>query len=328
MGLLDFLSRKKRNIPSEHVAETKGDPPASVTGEGVSQSSDDLAISQYSEFPRYFNIDGVCYDIDSPTDIERMPLITNVMEINGKQYGMDTILIEHYHQSSDSAVGYAAYDKCQEFRNNGIINKSERELEMESHYHQRQEKEIARKHQCDNFSIDDMLQFSDIPFTWWDISDLQHTNGIPWCMLNGINKTIALHYISKINDIIIDAQDYVPGIGNACIDLDNIDFDYPDKTFVNQMCCTRVECYPYTATGKLSKYPVVIQFATKFDANQIRTGGKIKILRDGNIGAATVDIYGNTYKIGLHGLSLVLKRVDSSIYAGRKNLFMFSEETI
>lgn len=183
--------------------------------------------------------------------------------------------------------------------------------------------EDPRKVQCDSFCIDDMQQFSDIPFLWSYVTELQHTNGVPWFMLNWNNQKIAKNYISIINDIIIDSQEYIPSIGDCHIDLDKLDFDYPDQTFNVQMCCTRVECYPYTATGKLSKYPVVLPFATKFDSSGIRTIGEIKILRDGNIGAATVSVNGNTFKIGLHGKSLVLKRVDNSYMGG--NLFKFSE---
>ena len=94
------------------------------------------------------------------------------------------------------------------------------------------------------------------------------------------------------------------------------------------MACTRVECYPYTKTGKLSKYPVVLHFETfpqKHDyggfSGEAIICGEIKILRDGNIGSAWVNIWGNTFKIGLYGLSLVLKRVDNPY----GNLFNFSD---
>jgi hypothetical protein len=205
----------------------------------------------------------------------------------------------------------------------GIIHKSERELELEKRYEDRKQKEDARKQQCDTFTIDDMQQFSDIPIAWSYIIQLQHTDGVAWCQLNWNNKQIVLQYIAQINDIIVDAQSYVPGIGDSHIDLHSLDFDYPIPMYRNAMCNTRIECYPYTATGKLSKYPVVIQFATKFDNNGIRSIGEVKILQDGNIGSATVCIYGNTFKIGLHGTSLVLKRVDNPYMGG--NLFKFSE---
>lgn len=71
------------------------------------------------------------YDIDNISDIKKIPLIRNLIFINGKPYGMDTILFEHYRRSSDRMLGYAAYDKCQEFRDSGIINKSDWEIDMD-----------------------------------------------------------------------------------------------------------------------------------------------------------------------------------------------------
>lgn len=319
MGLFDFLRKK-------NISEQK--KPLIVRGSGVAQSSDFLVISQYSEFPRYYNIDGTTYDIDNPENIKRIPLIKTILNINGEDYGMDALLHEHGIQSTENMdVYWATYNKVQEYRNNGIIHKSLRELQREQEYLRGQEerkvKEDARKKQCDSFTVDDMQQFPDIPIAWSYIMQLYHTDGIAWCQLNWNNQQIVLQYISQINDIIVDAHSYVDGIGDAQIYLYSMDFDYPVPMYKNCMCNTRIECYPYTATGKLSKYPVIIQFATKFDDEGLRAIGEIKILRDGNIGSATVHIQGNTFKIGLHGTSLVLKRVDNPYLGG--NLFKFSE---
>lgn len=320
MGFLDLFKKKKK------LSTGKENP--TISGTGVSVGGGDVIMSQYSEFPRYYTINGTKYDIDNPNDIKRIPLFRTILYINGEPYGMDALLNEHCIQSTENMdVHWAAYNKVQEYRNNGIIHKSSREIQREQEYQRGQEerksKEDARKKQCDTFTVDDMQQFPDIPIAWSYIMQLQHTNGIAWCQLNWNNQQIVLQYISQINDIIEDAQSYVDGIGNAHIDLYSMDFDYPVPMYMNSMCNTRIECYPYTATGKLSKYPVVIQFATKQDAASLRTVGEIKILRDGNIGAATASINGNTFKIGLHGTSLVLKRVDNPYLGG--NLFKFSE---
>lgn len=299
-----------------------------ITGNGASKTKSDLAKSQYSEFPRYYTIDGVKYDIDNPSDIKRIPLIENIIIIDGEPYGMDALLHEHCVQSTANMdVHWAAYNKVQEYRNHGIIHKSSREIQRELDYESgqadRRKKEEARKKQCESFTVDDMQQFPDIPIAWSYVVELKHTNGIAWCQLNRNNQKLVLDYISKINCIIVDAQEYVKGIGNAHIDLENIDFDYPVSMLLDSMCNTRVECYPYTASGKLSKYPVIIQFATRLNMYGSRTRGEIKILRDGNIGSATVFADGNTFKIGLYGVSLVLKRVDNPY----GNIFKFSEAT-
>ena len=182
-------------------------------------------------------------------------------------------------------------------------------------------KRLERLKQCDTFTIDDMYQFSDIPIAWSNINELKHTYGIAWSVVNWNNKKIVLDYISEINEIIVDSHSYIDGIDNIYIDIDAIDFDYPKPMRLNSMCRTRIECYPYTPSGKVSKYPVVIHFEA-IDHSSTYTLGEIKILRDGNIGDAMVAIKEYKFKIGVHGRSLVLKRVDS-LHNG--NLFDFYE---
>lgn len=320
---IEFFRENKDGSIVEESDHLVPSPPV-VNGIGVSVTSDNLAISQYSEFPRYYNIDGVVYDIDNPDDIKNMPLIRNVLNINGKSFGMDTILNEFYYQCPDRSLGYIAYDKCMEFRKNGILHKSERELNMDTSFEAWEQKKSERMHQCDTFTVDDMQQFPDIPIAWSYVMQLQHTNGIAWCQLNLDNQEIVKGYIAQVNDIILDAHSYVDGICDSYIDLDSINFDYPTPMYKNCMCCTRIECYPYTPTGKLSKYPVIIHFQTKPNTYGICTSGEIKVLRDGSIGAATASVYGDIFKIGLHGTSLVLKRVDN-VYKGG-NLFYFPEK--
>lgn len=172
-------------------------------------------------------------------------------------------------------------------------------------------------------TVEDMQQFPDIPIAWSYILNLMHTNGVYWAMLNWNNQKIVLNYLSQINDIIVDAQTYIEGLDEVCIDLNEIDFDYPTPMYQNSMCSTRIECCPYTSAGKISKYPVTIQWATKFDKTGTRCSGSIKILRDGNIGSAVASIRGFKFKIGLHGTTLVLLRVDNPYTGG--NLFKFSE---
>lgn len=297
-------------------------PTLSVSGKGVSQGSEPLIISCYSAFPRFYTINGIKYDIDDPDSIRKIPTFNNILRINGKPYGMDTILFEHYRSCSDSQIGYAAYEKSQEFRKKGIVNLSDWEKELEQRNIGRQQKEESRKKQCNSFSIEDMYQFSCIPFGWRYVMSLNHTDGIPWFMLNWNNQQVALHYISQLNDIILDAKEFVPGISTG-IDFGQIDYDYPTPMTKHSMCSTRVECYPYTSTGKISKYPAVLVFATKYISGVRSCSGEIKIMRDGNIGSALIYLNGKNYKFSLHGVSLVLKRVDDRMTG--KNLFYFSE---
>lgn len=184
-------------------------------------------------------------------------------------------------------------------------------------------KEKARKAQCDTFTIEDMDQFHNIPFKWSCVKQLMHTGGVAWFMLNLNNQQIVIDYLLDINDIVVDAQSYIPELEDAHIDVGNLDFDYLRPYRIGDMCCTRVECYPYTPSGKISKYPAIIQYATKF-VDGLRTVGNVKILRDGSIGSAVVGYKGNTIKIGLFGRSLVLQRVDNPYLGG--NIYKFTEQ--
>lgn len=229
-------------------------------------------------------------------------------------------------QASPETSGIAQHEQYVELAQKEI---QEKKIAIEESDNARKEKDRARKKQCDSFTVNDMLQFSDIPIAWSYVMELNHTNGIAWCQLNWNNQKIAISYIDQVNQIIVDAHEYIQGIGHCFVDTDNLDFDYNYPMDKNSMCSTRFECYPYTATGKISKYPVILHFATKWKqhdngsyTSESRVVGTIKILRDGSIGLADVSMCGNVFKIGLHGTSLVLKRVDNT-YTG--NLFKFTE---
>ena len=322
MGLFGFL--KKNKTSNSIISKTK---PVNIQPVFTnSYNSDDLIKSKYGNIPRFYVINGRKYDIDKEEDINDLPLIKVILDIDGRKYGLDTILHELYRQCPDKEFSYVAYRKCEEFRSKGIIHKSEWELAIDANYERNRAKERQRKEQCNQFKIEDMYQFSYIPFAWEYVNELNHTNGKAWFMLNWNNRHAAMHYISQISEIISDSCQYIDENQNVFIDLSLIDFDYPVPMYPNSVCNTRVECYPYTPSGKLSKYPAILQFSTKPDKSGCRIVGEIKIMRDGNIGSSVVSIYGIVFKIGLHGISLVLKRADITTETGRKNLFLFSEQ--
>lgn len=326
MGLFDFFKKAILNPTKTKAALSSSK--ISVSGDGVSQSSQRLALSQHSGLPRYYAINGIKYDIDNPEHLSQFPFLDIVIEINGVPYGMDTILFEQYRKTQDKDIADAAYHRCRELRDMGIVQKSQWELTVDKYNSEKRVAQEKRKRQCDSFTIEDMDNFPDIPFGFHWVMQLMHTNGVAWFMLNMNNQEIALHYISIVNQLIIDAHEYIDGISDNFIDISQINWDYPEPMKLDSMACTRVECYPYTNTGKLSKYPAVLVFSTHPQkrgndplSEPVVNGGEIKIMRDGNIGSALVSIWGNTYRIGLRGLSLIIKRVDN--IAG--NLFKFND---
>jgi hypothetical protein len=171
------------------------------------------------------------------------------------------------------------------------------------------------------YSIEDMYQFIDIPFEWHWVINLNHTNGIAWFQLNRNNQYVALQYIDYINNMIIDAKSYIKKINNFEMCTEEIDFDYPIPMRLDSMTNTRVECTPYTKTGKISKYPVTLRFASSktvvlsngYKYQEHPYMGTIRIMPDGNIGSASILFAENhtNFSIGLNGLNLIIKRIDS-----------------
>lgn len=287
-----------------------------------------LIISQYSNLPRFYTINRVKYDIDNPKDIAKIPLFSKTFFINGVEYGMDSVLLEHGRQaySQNIAVHRAAIDKANEFRYSGIIFKTRKEKDEDKQREERYRLQAleaeVRKKQCDSFKIDDMYQFEDIPFEWKWVRELNHTDGIAWFMLNTNNQYIALQYIDMIDKLITSAHEYIPSIRQFEFFAEEIDFDYPIPMHKNSVPITYVECVPYTKTGKLSKYPVILHFGS---SENEKMGdrifqwhpywGTIKIMQDGSIGMANITFSPNhtNISIGLYGSTLIIKRIDSDV---------------
>ncbi len=183
-------------------------------------------------------------------------------------------------------------------------------------------KKRERQQQILTFKLEDMMQFDDLPFLW--NKDILYANNIAYLPLTNENREVALYYIKQIADLIRDAKAYIPNIEHCTIRKKQIDFNYPNIMHYPQPPCSFLECLPYTPTGKKSKYPVVLHFRTsRVDvfsngaAVQMHpVSGIIKILCDGQIGAASVTFVDENYErikfsISLFGLSLVIRRVDS-----------------
>lgn len=206
------------------------------------------------------------------------------------------------------------------------------------------QKQMEREKQIESFSISDMDQFVDIPFAWSQVMQLQHSQRKAWMQLNMNNQQVALDYIMQVNQLIVDSHAFVDGISSLSISPDDIDFWFPVPMKKDSINNTYIECTPYTPTGKISKYPATIHFAStrlvtlangaQFQEYPIT--GIIKILRDGNIGLADVVFSDNNsplaryevrdpkftrFRIGLFGLALVVKRIDNE----KGNLFKFED---
>ena len=85
--------------------------------------------SRFSSMPRYYTINGVKYDIDSPRDIARIPVFGSIFYIDGQEYGMDSVLRKHAYESylENKAIYNAAIEKENEFKEHGFYFETEEE---------------------------------------------------------------------------------------------------------------------------------------------------------------------------------------------------------
>lgn len=294
----------------------------------IKKSNQNDNFSKYSGFPRYYVIDKVKYDIDNPESIKKIPLFNKTFLVNGVTYGMDSLLMEHGRKAYDKniAVHQASIDKANQFRYNGIVHKTDtekkEEKEQEKRYQKQEQVKKERAKQVNKFKIQDMYQFSEIPFEWQWVENLMHTKGKAWFMLNMNNQHVAFQYINAIDEMIGVLRNEIKSFSGYEMFMEEIDFMYPFQAEKDSTPNTYVECCPYTKTGKISKYPVILHFASseliknENYSYQIHPYmGEIKIMADGNIGSATVLFAKNhtKFSIGLNGLKLVIKRVDCDL---------------
>ena len=115
------------------------------------------------------------------------------------------------------------------------------------------------------------------------------------------------------------------------IDVESLKFDIEkiEHTTINQYF-TYFECNPYTKTGKLSKFPLILHYATESfnDVNASKNYfGEIYYLQDGSIGKCRL-IYWNRrtmylIDLGLIGKTLSTKKIEKT-YNGDKAVIYLS----
>lgn len=200
--------------------------------------------------------------------------------------------------------------------------------EQEERYRRQQEEKELRKQQISTFTVEDMYQYEDLPFLWNKNLLYSYNKDQAYMQLWNENCEIARVYVEQIAELIYDASKYIPNINHCVIDPLELDFAYRKSNMPYSLPYTYLECVPFTKTGKRTKYPAILHFGkgtTMFDGTgeMSQYTGAIKILQDGQIGAAEV-IFANDYRkfdISLYGLSLIVRRVDTM----QENIFKFED---
>ena len=330
--LLDFFK-----LDSTREMENGLQEPAAEPQEPAKRVKENIIISDYSTMPRFYTINGIKYDIDDPREIRDLPIIRSTFLIRGERYGLDSVLRKHsaeaYTRNKD--IYNASLEKLDEYHEKGICYKTQSEIQHELERAEI-EKEITRKEDeklklHNSFTIEDMERFINIPFEWHWVMELSHSNGIAWFMLNKNNQYIALSILNSINHVLDESKLYTGCDKNFYICTENIDFFFPVPMHENSIPNTYVQCIPYTPKGKLSKYPAILHFS-EYPTKRIESGfeitcynitGDIYFLQTGDIGKADINIDGYKIKIRLHGLDLIVKRIDKLSLRGNTVIYKF-----
>lgn len=281
-----------------------------------------------------FKIAGVEYDIMKKEDVEKIPCLSAKANIFGKEYSMDYILRKNavyiYNSNGDYELAGACIRKSNEITLAGYGTQGEDEIERDKHHgDNRHKKDLKLKAMLEinnNISVDDMAKFPNLPFELRWVLNLQHTNGIAWFSLNKNNQFIALSAINYINDIFKQADAYLPDGNEFYICTENICFDYIRPIALDSLPATYVECAPYTASHKISKYPMILHFS-EVEGESIflnrSSYGDIFFMHDGNIGKANITIGHNVLQLRLVGISLIVRRIDKLINNNFQNIYTY-----
>lgn len=167
--------------------------------------------------------------------------------------------------------------------------------------------------------LKDMQQFQSFRFQWnREIQKSIQPHGHPFAYmdLNSSNIEIAKSELRSMNSIISNTHDLAPAIPkNICIPVDEIVFK-PS----NLHGYTRLICNPFTSSGEISQYPVVLSFMTDLDSGIDTTHGELFYGKCGNVEKATIYFWrrrkGYFFYFDTVNNALVLSKVELSDAAG------------
>lgn len=304
MGLFDFFKPKEPTPPQ-------------VFKHNVYEAD----ISQFSSLPRYYYIQGQKYDIDSPDSVDHIPVCSTAFIINDEKWGIDGILREHvnrYFSHIPDILKNACYKKISEY--NWSDYKSESPTERIARIHQ-ENKLAEQEAKLKSITKTDMEQFD---FSKFVIETPIYDNKMCIMNISEQNQEAVIQELQSLEKYINEAiciADLPDTLHLPCntLKFDTNTIDIKDSTSVTQYY-TFFECCPYTKTGKLSKFPLILHYATKniteFDPGE-NYFGNIYYLQDGSIGKAKMVFWlkNMMYKIelGLKGRTLIIKKIEQSI---------------
>lgn len=287
----------------------------------------DSEISQYSPLPRFYFIKGIKYDIDSPESVSSIPMCETHFKINDDDWGIDTILREHvnrYYSHIPNDLKPACYSKIAELKNNGFYVESN--AEKTARLHQAEHKKVIED-KLKSISLEDMKKFN----LQFKLQEPFYDNKMSIILINEDDQKQVINDMHSLEDYVQEACSYA-NINVLKLPIDELIFE-PQKLDVGKpsersVYYTFFQCEPYTKTEKLSKYPLILHYATNaiepfsFERNCF---GRIYYMQDGSIGKCilTFWIRGFMYNIELKrkGLSLIVGKVETSNNGAKEILY-------
>ena len=261
-------------------------------------------LSQYSTFPRFYYINQKMYDIDSAESILQIPVCKTEFIINDESWSIDGILRSHVNQflyKIPSEVQSACYEKINQYRNSEYFTESPTEKKARL----KQESDLQNlKEKLEKISPEDMNSFNLKQFVFKNIF---YYHGMARMLIDPINQPIVISDIEYMNTFIQKALSLVGLKYPYKIPIENISFSTDEIKIQNESYIqyySFFECTPYTPTGKKSKFPLILHFATD-NIHTLDTDnkylGEVHYMQNGSIGKARLiclSHYG-TYTINL-----------------------------
>ena len=203
------------------------------------------------------------------------------------------------------------------------------------------EKKLSKAEQeqkvVDRATIEGMEQFSMLPFAFVGRKLNKDYHGHPQASidLDRQNISAAKIELEKLNEFIARSHNLSELIPEEIkISIDDIVY----KPYKKEHGYSKLICTPYTATGKLSKYPLTFFFMTRLDGEPTyrkkgtalipipsnKSSGKIVYAKDGQAATAKVSIWidgvGFFYEFKTIGRTFLISKIKSTIKTDEKGL--------
>lgn len=304
MGLLDRILKK----PSVEMQE-----------QNFKHNVYESEISQYSYLPRFYYIEGKKYDIDSPESVSNIPICQTKFKINDEVWGIDTILREHvnrHYSHIPDSLKEACYPKISEFEWSEYKTESSAEKTAKL---KKREACAEKERKLKSISLDDMRQFK----LRFKLQSPFYYNQISIALVAECDKDQIVNDLLTLNEYVSESCSIAKLEHVLILPTNELMWDYQKIDVGTQYERTQYYTYfqyePYTKTGKFSKYPLILHYATKniteFSPEK-NYFGSVYYMQDGSVGKGTLIFHVKSiiYIIELFrkGSTLAIKKIERS----------------